>query len=228
MHTLWGRTLGALVLGLFLAQCSIEPGSSQGSGGGESQQQSQAEPKIGTLEPEQARRLQRIMAPLIQHMDNKVPPEKVKMGLMEDDHINAANAGGGQFLVTTGLLKKSSDEQLRAIMAHEVAHEDLGHVAKTQALATGLGVGLSLLEQVFPGSAALSPIAGQLVVNAYTRREESEADAHAVELMQRAGYDGRTLMVNSLEWIAKTEGASGGGFFATHPATADRIEALKQ
>jgi Zn-dependent protease with chaperone function len=32
--------------------------------------------------------------------------------------------------VTTGLLEKANDDQLRAVMAHVIAHADLGHVAK--------------------------------------------------------------------------------------------------
>jgi Zn-dependent protease with chaperone function len=35
-------------------------------------------------------------------------------------------------------------------------------------------------------------------------------------------------MINTLTWLSETEGASGGGFFATHPATGDRIEALRK
>jgi len=35
-------------------------------------------------------------------------------------------------------------------------------------------------------------------------------------------------MINTLTWLTETEDTSGGGFFATHPAMADRIEALKK
>ena len=58
--------------------------------------------------------------------------------------------------MTTGLLAKANDDQLRAILAHEVAHADLGHVAETQTVATGLGIGVMLLEQIIPGSSALT------------------------------------------------------------------------
>jgi Zn-dependent protease with chaperone function len=34
-------------------------------------------------------------------------------------------------------------------------------------------------------------------------------------------------MVNTLGWLMQSEGAGGGGFFATHPGTGDRIEALR-
>jgi predicted Zn-dependent protease len=47
-----------------------------------------------------------------------------------------------------------------------------------------------------------------------------------VDILKRAGYPAQT-MLDTLTWLAQTEGTDGGGFFATHPATADRIEALR-
>ena len=41
-------------------------------------------------------------------------------------------------------------------------------------------------------------------------------------------YDGKTLMANTLSWLQQTEGTSGGGFFATHPATGDRVAAVRR
>jgi len=69
--------------------------------------------------------------------------------------------------------------------------------------------------------------AGQLIARSYSRKEEYEADRHGAEILQRAGYS-KDVMINTLTWLMQTEGASGGGFFATHPATGDRIEALKK
>jgi putative metalloprotease len=148
---------------------------------------------------------------------------------MDDPDINAANAGGGQFYVTKGLLDKANDQQLRGIMAHEIAHEDLGHVAKLQTLGLGLNLGVVLLEQLFPGSSALTPIAGQLIASSYTRGEESAADRHGVDILNRAGYS-KQDMINALEWVERASGGKGGGggFLSTHPATADRIEALRR
>jgi predicted Zn-dependent protease len=175
-----------------------------------------------------AKRLKTVMVPLLQHMNRPIPLDQVQVGLMDDPHINAANAGGGHFYVTTGLLEKANDDQLRAVMAHETAHADLGHVAKAKRLGTGLTIGIALLDQIIPGSRALTPIAGELIQSSYTRKEEYQADAHGVELLQRAGYDGKTLMANTLTWLQQTEGAGGGGFFATHPATGDRIGAVRR
>jgi len=223
------------MLALLLAGCAV--GGGLGGGGDRAsrapapqpQNEQQAElPKTGQLDATQARRLQDIMKPLIQHMNRPIPFEQVKIGLLDDPGINAANAGGGEFYVTTGLLQKASDEQLRGVMAHEVAHADLGHVAKQQALHTGLSLGIGLLDEFFPGSGAFTPIAGQLLANGYSRGEETEADAHGVAILKRAGYDGKAVMANTLTWIQQTSGGSGGGFFATHPATGDRIQAVQR
>ncbi|HEX6174866.1 MAG TPA: M48 family metalloprotease, partial [Candidatus Binatia bacterium] len=97
------------------------------------------------LDPRQAERFYRIMTPLLKSMNDPKSPRDVKIGIIDEPEINAANAGGGQFLVTTGLLEKASDEQLRGIMAHEIAHDDLGHVAKAQGLGVGLNLGVILL-----------------------------------------------------------------------------------
>jgi putative metalloprotease len=160
-------------------------------------------------------------------MNRPLPLNQVRVGILPDSHINAANGGGGEFYVTSGLLQKANDDELRAVLAHESAHADLGHVAKLQRLSTGLEIGAVLLEQVFPSAGQLAPMAAQLVANAYTRNEEYQADAHGVEILRRAGYDGKGLMVHTLTWIKQVEGESG-GFFATHPATGDRIQAVER
>ena len=173
-----------------------------------------------------AERLQRIMTPLIRAMDRPRPLNQVKVGIMDDPHINAANAGDGEFYVTRGLLEKANDQQLMGVLAHEIAHEDLNHVAKAQRLGAGLSIGMVILDQIVPGSGALSPIAGQLISRGYSRREEYQADAHGAELLRRVGSS-KQAMIDTLQWLVQTEGSSPGGFFSTHPATGERIEALK-
>lgn len=218
--------LPAAALVLMLCGCVA-----QQQGGGTQQPAPQAqneEPKAIPISADQAKRLQTIMAPLIAKMDHPIPANRVKITVWDDAHVNAANGGGGDFYVTTGLLQKANDDQLRAILAHEIAHEDLGHVAKIQTLSAGMDIGFALLEQIAPGSGALTPLAGALVTSAYSRTEESQADAHGVEILNRAGYPGKTLMANTLTWLTQVEGANGGGFFASHPATDDRIDAVNR
>jgi putative metalloprotease len=166
------------------------------------------------------------MAPLVRAMDHPRPLNQIKIGITDDSHINAASGGGGAFYVTTGLLQKATDLQLVGVLAHELAHDDLGHVTKAQVLGVGLSIGMVILDQLIPGSGALTPIAGNLVARAYSRNEEYAADRHGVDILERAGYPPAT-MIDTLTWLMQIEGATSGGFFATHPGTAERIQALR-
>ena len=175
----------------------------------------------------QAERLQRLMVPLLQVMDRPVPRGQARVAVIEDQNINAGSAGNGQFIVTTGLLKRANDVRLQSILAHEVAHDDLGHVAKAQTLGAGVNVVSVLLDQVFPGTGQIAPIVGNLAIRAYGRQDEYEADRHGITLLRRLGLNGQPMMIDTLSWLQRTSGSSGGGFFSTHPNTGDRVERLR-
>jgi predicted Zn-dependent protease len=201
--------------------------SSQG-GGASAPQQTKKETKLVKIDPATAERLQNVMVPLLKVMDHPLQPNQVKIGVMEDNSINAASAGNGEFLITTGLLKQANDTQLQSVLAHELAHQDLNHVQKTQTLGTGLNIGMVLLDQIIPGSGSITPIAGELLLRKYSRNEEYAADKHGVQLLQRAGYPGKQMMSDTLSWLMQSSGGtSGGGFLATHPGTTDRVTAVK-
>ena len=220
------QRMAALLLCLVITGCVELMGAPSGAPRGEPQQTGGSQPASRPLNAAQAERLQRIMLPLVAAMDHPRPLNQVRVAIMDDPHVNAANGGGGEFYVTTGLLLKANDDQLRGVMAHELAHDDLGHVAKAQALGTGVGIGVIILDQIFPGSGQITPVAGALITRGYSRQEEYVADSHGVTLLRRTGYS-KELMIGTLTWLQRTEGSSGGGFLATHPGTQERIDALK-
>jgi predicted Zn-dependent protease len=45
--------------------------------------------------------------------------------------------------------------------------------------------------------------------------------------LRRAGYS-KEVMIRTLIWITQLQGNSGGGFLSTHPATDERIRALRR
>jgi len=218
------RTLAILTLVGLPTGCALESASTRSPTPQQTPHTSTSRP----LDARQTERVQRVMMPLLRATNNPRRLNEIRVRVIDDPNINAANAGGGEFQVTTGLLQKANDEQLTGVLAHEIAHDDLGHVARAQTLGTGLNIGVILLEQLIPGSSAVTPIAGALIANSYSRSEELEADRHGVEILRRAGYS-KEVMINTLTWLMRTSGDGGsGGFLSTHPATADRIAALRQ
>jgi Zn-dependent protease with chaperone function len=209
---------------LLFVSCATTATQTPGSGSPASGQH-----KAGTrqLDPAQAQRIQKIMPPLIQAMNKPIPLNQVTLTILEEPDINAANAGGGKFYITTGLLEKANDDQMRGVLAHEIAHADLGHVAKAQTVGAGLNVGMIILDQIIPGSGMITPLIADLgVMKPFSRSEEYQADAHGVEILNKAGYNGKQIMAGTLSWLLQTSGPSG-GFFATHPGTQDRIQRIQ-
>jgi Zn-dependent protease with chaperone function len=173
-------------------------------------------------------RLRRVMVPLFRGMNQPCQVNQSRVGIINQNEINAANAGNCEFYVTAGLLRRATDNQLRGILAHELAHQDLGHVARAQVLGAGIGILSAGLQSLFPGAGALAPIAGELVVRGHSRNEEYAADRHAIGILQRTGHSNNDLL-EALTWIRQSSGGGGGGgFLSTHPALDDRISTIQR
>ena len=142
---------------------------------------------------------------------------------MDDPQINAANGGGGEFYVTTGLLEKANDDRLPCSLTRWPMTIS-GTWPRPRCWAPGSTS--ASCSSTFPGSGSITPIAGQLIARGYSRNEEYAADRHGVELLRRVGKP-KEAMIDTLSWLMQTSGGSEGGFLATHPATGDRIEALR-
>lgn len=218
----WRPTALALCLALALAGWAMDTSQAATA-------DRQSAPEGRQLDPQQAERLKTVMTPLLQKMNHPIPLDQIRVGLMDDSHINAANAGGGEFYVTTGLLMKANDEQLSGVLAHEVAHADLGHVTKLQTIGTGTNIAAVLLNAFGVPGAGLVPMAGDLLIaRPYERDAEYAADRHGADILQRTGRNGKRVMAATLTWLMQAEGAGAGGFFATHPATDDRIQRVQE
>jgi len=157
--------------------------------------------------------------------------------LISSPEINAFAAPGGFIFITTGLYSRlKSEEQLAAVLAHEISHVTLKHglsAIKTANLTQAFSLigaeamkeygarDLAQLTAAFEDS--INDIVNQLVVNGYSRGQEYDADAEAMRLAWKAGYDpaGLTGFLSTLNSIS---GGGGAGFFKTHPPAADRLK----
>src|SRR6056297_3763218 len=123
-----------------------------------------------------------------------------ELAVVERPEVNAFVLPGGKITVFTGLLKVTeNDDQLAAVMGHEVAHVTARHPNEraSRAVATGYTVGfLSAIVGGTPmanrsASTAIQMAAQLGITLPFTRTQEREADIVGIEYMARAGFDPR-------------------------------------
>ncbi len=150
--------------------------------------------------------------------------------------VNAWAMPGGKMAVYTGLIERlnATDDELAAVMGHEIAHALREHarerIARQMSTEAASAIG-SIAIQILTGVQLDPQIAGTVgqavFVLPNSRENEQEADVIGVELMARAGYDPRAAL--SL-WQKMGQASGGGGppeFLSTHPSSATRLRDLQ-
>ncbi|OGO96352.1 MAG: peptidase M48 [Curvibacter sp. GWA2_64_110] len=153
-----------------------------------------------------------------------------EINVFQSEEINAFCMAGGKIGVYAGLINRLqlSDNELAAVMGHEIAHALREHVREQVSLqyATQLP---GILLAITTGSRALAQL-GDMVSEVtlglpHSREAEVEADQMGVELAARAGYDPRAAITLWQKMIR-----NGGGrppeFLSTHPDPEARVQDL--
>jgi predicted Zn-dependent protease len=188
-------------------------------------------------DPTQTARVQHISQRLIPHTavfrDDAVRwPWQVNV--LTSNEINAWCMPGGKIAVYTGLLTQLAltDDELAAVLGHEIAHALREHVregmGRQQATAVGTAVGAAVLEYftgVNPGQLGHTFTQAMFVLP-HSREQEQEADRIGVELAARAGYDPRAA-VSLWQKMATRGGGQPPQWLSTHPAHETRIRDLQ-
>lgn len=153
--------------------------------------------------------------------------------VFEDSNANAFVLPGGRMGVNTGLLRLvENDDQLAAVIGHEVAHTVARHAAErysqTAATQIGLGVatGVAGDSQIGNVLGAYGGAGAQLgILLPFSRQHELEADRLGVDYMQRAGYNPHEAV---RLWQRMAQERTGGQFelASTHPSDSTRIQTL--
>ncbi|MBI3314634.1 MAG: M48 family metalloprotease [Candidatus Omnitrophica bacterium] len=117
--------------------------------------------------------------------------------VIEDDAVNAFSLPGGYVYVNKGLVDLvTNDDQLVAVIAHEVAHITAKHAMKRLQGAYGaLVLQGAAIASGQGGMAAGVGIAADSLLFANSREDEFEADRLGVRYMKRAGYDPSQMRV---------------------------------
>jgi predicted Zn-dependent protease len=147
------------------------------------------------------------------------------------DDVNAFALPGGKIGVYTGLLKVArTQDQLAAVIGHEVAHvlarhanERVSTAYTTEAALTAVGTS-GLVSPQLMGLMGLGTQVGVLLP--FSRTQETEADLLGLDLMARAGFDPRQSIALWQNMSASHKGGAPPEFMSTHPSDASRIAKL--
>lgn len=153
-----------------------------------------------------------------------------RITILDWDAVNAFAAPAGQLFVTRGLLAITDDNELAAVIAHEVGHISRNHAM--QALQRNIGFVVLMnhfLRDNQLSSRQWATLASTLMQLRLSRQAEFEADELAVRYTHQAGYNPRGL-ISFFEKLEANEKAGGPPFLdglsritSTHPPTSERI-----
>lgn len=155
-----------------------------------------------------------------------------EINVIESPQLNAWAMPGGRMAIYSGLIEKLqlTDDEIAAIMGHEMAHSLREHAREriSREAATGIGVGVvgAALGLGQVGQQLAGMVAQVTFTLPHSRAHETEADRLGVELAARGGYD--PFAAVSL-WEKMIKGSGGGQpqFLSTHPAPEGRLADLR-
>ena len=183
--------------------------------------------------------------------DSDQPRQPYNFFLLRDRQINAFATLGGYIGTNAGLiLTAEREDEVAAVLSHEIAHVTQQHVlrgverAQRDQIPILLGMlGAIVLAQAAGGSssgdasqAALASAMGLMQQRQidYTRSNESEADRVGIRTLSRAGYD-VDAMADFFGRLAKASRSNRGSgrestpdYLQTHPVTTTRISEARE
>lgn len=184
----------------------------------------------------------------LQEMVNRIasvshmPDLPFEIYLFETNIVNAFAAPGGQMGVFSGLYHPEmglvqDDDELAAVIAHEIAHVTCRHT--TESLTRELPVRLALIggmlyaeakgkDDLAMGLAAGFLVYEGLVLPRYSRNDETEADAVGLMYMAKAGYDPRAAIRIWERAAARSKDPNLLAIFSSHPTDRQRAENLRR
>ena len=197
-------------------------------------QQAAAQRGLAPSNHPQVQRLRYIagrMIPLTAGCNARAQQWRWDVNLIGSPELNAFCMPGGKIAFYLGILAKLKldDDEVAAIMGHEVAHALLEHsrenYAKTVATRGAIELGAALFGLGGAG-ATLANLGGQLLTLKFSRGNESEADALGLVLSASAGYRPEAGVSLWQKMLAASKGAPP-QFLSTHPSGESRIQDIQ-
>ncbi len=166
-------------------------------------------------------------------------PFEFKFYVIRDLEPNAFAIPGGYIFVTTGLLVLAENQQeLAAVLSHEISHVTHRHVAQMIERSKRLNIAsvAAMLAAILAGrggagsqaGAAMAMATAEALALKYTREMETDADQTSLQYLLKAGYDpnGMIAFLNRIYKFSLTIAPNIPPYLVTHPAIESRISLL--
>ncbi|MEF8699129.1 MAG: M48 family metallopeptidase [Candidatus Accumulibacter sp. UW20] len=190
-------------------------------------------------DPQQVARVRKVagrLIPATATFRSDAPNWRWEINVISSQELNAWCMPGGKIAVYTGLIEQLqlTDDQLAAVMAHEIAHALREHGREKAGQAAGVNaaaaIGGALIGAYFGvdaqlGQGMLGTVGDLAFMRPNSRQMEQEADRIGVELAARSGYD-PAAAVTLWEKMGRKVGGQPPQWLSTHPSHAARIADL--
>lgn len=178
------------------------------------------------------RGIARRIIPVTATFRSDAPSWAWEINVIKSDQLNAWCMPGGKIAFYSGIIEKLAldDDEIAAIMGHEIAHALREHARERASEQVTAQLGITVAAGALGGGKGaidMGQMAYQLAFGLpHSRLHETEADRIGVELAARAGYDPRAA-VRVWQKMAKVGGGKGPEFLSTHPSAESRISDLE-
>jgi predicted Zn-dependent protease len=181
---------------------------------------------------ERVRAVARRLIPATGAFRPDAPGWRWEVNVLSSNELNAWCMAGGKIAFYSGIIERLSltDDEIAAIMGHEIAHALREHARERASRAMVTNVGVAIVGAALGVGQAGSDLLGTVAKVSFelpnSREHETEADRIGVELAARAGYDPRAAIV-LWQKMAKASNGAPPQWLSTHPSNETRQQDLR-
>ena len=181
---------------------------------------------------ERVRAVARRLIPATGAFRPDAPGWRWEVNVLSSNELNAWCMAGGKIAFYSGIIERLNltDDEIAAIMGHEIAHALREHARERASRAMVTNVGVAIVGAALGVGQAGSDLLGTVAKVSFelpnSREHETEADRIGVELAARAGYDPRAAIV-LWQKMAKASNGAPPQWLSTHPSNETRQQDLR-
>lgn len=184
-------------------------------------------------EVERVRAVARRLIPVTGNFRPDAPAWKWEVNVLSSKELNAWCMAGGKIAFYSGIIERLdlTDDEIAAIMGHEISHALREHARERASQAMVTNIGVSVLGAALGVGRAGTDLIGNVAKVSFelpnSREHETEADRMGVELAARAGFDPRAA-ISLWQKMAKVSNGAQPQWLSTHPSNETRQRDLSE